>query len=156
MWLLFSKQPGNEHGKGHVPPKDANEAWHLVTIDVGRFFFENGIPINVVTSPSFSSMCRSLGDYGRGYKVPSCYHLSTWVFQKEVETTNTIVDGVKKTWKTTGVTIMSDGWTDIRGKSLLNFLVDNPEGTIFLKTIDASSMVKDADLIFHSIDDVVN
>ncbi|KAK3227108.1 hypothetical protein Dsin_006970 [Dipteronia sinensis] len=96
---------------------------------------------------------KSLGDYGQGYKVPSCYDLSTWVFQKEVETTNTI-DDVNKIWKTTGVTIMSDSWTDIRRRSLLNFLANNPKGTIFLKTIDASNMVKDADLIFHLIDDV--
>ncbi|TXG73392.1 hypothetical protein EZV62_001971 [Acer yangbiense] len=77
-----SYNKGNEHGKGHVPPKDAKEAWQLVTMDVGRFFFENGIPINVVTSASFSSMFRSLGDYGRGYKVPSSYDLSTWVVER--------------------------------------------------------------------------
>ncbi|KAK1571693.1 hypothetical protein Q3G72_021476 [Acer saccharum] len=103
-----SKGNDNEHGKGHLPPKDVKEASKLVTMDVGRFFFENGIPFNVASSPSFASMCRSLGDYGRGYKVPSPHDLSTWVLQKEVETTNTIVEEVKKTWKTTGVTIMSD------------------------------------------------
>ncbi|KAK2637874.1 hypothetical protein Ddye_025669 [Dipteronia dyeriana] len=125
-------------------------------MDVGRFFFMNGIHMNVVTSPSFSCMCRSLGDYGWAYRVPSCYDLSTWVLQKEVETINTVVDDVKKTWKTTGVTIMSDGLIDIRGRSLLNFLVNNPKGTvIFFKTIDASDMVKDVGLIFHLIDDVV-
>ncbi|KAK3188499.1 hypothetical protein Dsin_028060 [Dipteronia sinensis] len=47
---------------------------------------------------------------------------------------------------------MSDAWTNIRGRSLINFLVNNPKGTVFLKTIDASNMVKDADLIFHLID----
>ncbi|TXG56985.1 hypothetical protein EZV62_018298 [Acer yangbiense] len=56
----------NDHGKGHLPPKDAKEASKLVTLDVGRFIFENGIPFNVASSPLFVSMLRSVGDYGRG------------------------------------------------------------------------------------------
>ncbi|KAK1558477.1 hypothetical protein Q3G72_021009 [Acer saccharum] len=63
-----SKGNDNEHGKGHnvpLPLKDAKEASKLVTMDVGRFFFENGIPFNVAVSTSFASMCRSIGDYGQ-------------------------------------------------------------------------------------------
>ncbi|KAK2664976.1 hypothetical protein Ddye_003550 [Dipteronia dyeriana] len=115
-----SKGNDNEHGKGHnVPlsPTDAKEASKLVTLDVGRFFFESGIPFNVVVSSAFANMCKSLGDYGRGYKVPSPHDLSTWVLKKEVETTEKIVDDVKKTWKTTGVTLMLDGWIDTRGRN---------------------------------------
>ncbi|KAK0582738.1 hypothetical protein LWI29_029002 [Acer saccharum] len=81
-----SKGNDNEHGKGHnvpLPLKDAKEASKLVTMDVGRFFFENGIPFNVAVSTSFASMCRSIGDYGQGYKVPSPHDLSTWVLKKE-------------------------------------------------------------------------
>ncbi|TXG49006.1 hypothetical protein EZV62_024881 [Acer yangbiense] len=105
----FFPSQGNDHGKGHIPPKDAKEASKLVTLDVGRFFFENGIPFNVASSPSFVSMLRSVGDYGRGYKAPSPHDLSSWVLQTEVETTRKIVEDVRKTWKATGVTIMSDG-----------------------------------------------
>ncbi|TXG64208.1 hypothetical protein EZV62_011202 [Acer yangbiense] len=106
-----SKGNDNEHGKGHnvpLPLKDAKEASKLVTMDVGRFFFENGIPFNVAVSTSFASMCRSIGDYGQGYKVPSPHDLSTWVLKKEVETMEKIVDDVKKTCKTTGVTQIAE------------------------------------------------
>ncbi|KAK1555314.1 hypothetical protein Q3G72_024769 [Acer saccharum] len=151
----FFPSQGNDHGKGHLPLKDAKEASKLVTLDVGRFFFENGIPFNVASSPSFVSLLRSVGDYGRGYKAPSPHDLSSWVLQTEVETTRKIVEDVRKTWKATGVTIMSDGWTDIRGRSLLNFLVNNPKGTVFLKSTDASDAVKDTRLIFKLLDSVV-
>ncbi|KAK2637668.1 hypothetical protein Ddye_025463 [Dipteronia dyeriana] len=100
-------------------------------------------------------MCRSLGDYGRGYKALTPHDLSSWVLQVEMETTGMIVEDMKKTWKATRVTIMSDGWTDIRGRSLLNFLVNNPKGTMFLKSIDASDAVKDVELIFKLLDSVV-
>ncbi|TXG73490.1 hypothetical protein EZV62_002069 [Acer yangbiense] len=89
-------QDDHQHRDGHLLPKDAKEASKLVTMDVGRFFFENEIPFNVAASPSFATMCRSLGDYDRGYKVPSPYNLSTYALQKKVETTNKIVKDVKR------------------------------------------------------------
>ncbi|KAK2640937.1 hypothetical protein Ddye_022700 [Dipteronia dyeriana] len=59
-----------------------------------------------------------------------------------------IVEDVKKTWKATGMTIMSYSWAGIRGRILLSFLVNNPKGTLFLKSIDVSNVVKDNELIF--------
>ncbi|KAK2634564.1 hypothetical protein Ddye_029356 [Dipteronia dyeriana] len=53
------------------------------------------------------------------------------------------------------VTIMSDGWTDIRERSLLNFLVNNHIGTVFMKSIDAFDAVKDDELIFKLLDSVM-
>jgi hypothetical protein len=38
---------------------------------------------------------------------------------------------------------MSDGWTDKRGRHLINFLVSNLEGTYFLESVDASSELQD-------------
>ena len=50
---------------------------------------------------------------------------------------------------------MSDGWTDQRGRTIINFVVACPKGTMFLKSIDASPNVKDAHLIFTLLADVV-
>lgn len=119
------------------------------------FFFENGIPFNVASSPSFVNMCRAIGKFGRGFKPPTPHELSTWILKKEEETANEIVSEVKKTWAQTGVSILSDGWKDIRGRSLINFLVNNPYGTVFLKSVDASDAIKDANLLFKLLDDVV-
>ncbi|GJU91568.1 hypothetical protein Tco_1303991 [Tanacetum coccineum] len=44
---------------------------------------------------------------------------------------------------------------DGKGRSLINFLVDCPTGTIFLKSIDASKHVKDAQLIVKMINEVI-
>ena len=50
---------------------------------------------------------------------------------------------------------MSDGWTDGRSRTILNFLVACPKGTMFLESVDASDQVKDAQLLFHLLDEVV-
>ena len=47
---------------------------------------------------------------------------------------------------------MSDGWTDRKGRTLLNFLVHCPRGTFFLKSVDAFAHVKDVALLCDLLD----
>jgi len=61
----------------------------------------------------------------------------------------------KSSWLKTGCTIMSDGWTDQRNRTIIIFLIFCPQRTMFLKSIDASDKVKDADLLFQLINEVV-
>jgi hypothetical protein len=48
--------------------------------------------------------------------------------------------------------MMSNGWTNGKGRTLLNFLVHCPRGTMFIKSIDASMHVKDATLLCELMD----
>jgi hypothetical protein len=47
---------------------------------------------------------------------------------------------------------MSDGWIDGKGRTLLNFLVHCPKGTMFLKSVDASAHVKNVTLLCDLLD----
>ncbi|RDX71444.1 hypothetical protein CR513_49209, partial [Mucuna pruriens] len=58
-------------------------------------------------------------------------------------------------WRKTGCTIMIDGWTDKRRRMIINFLVNNPKGTIFLKSIDASTILKTVEKTFEMMDGIV-
>lgn len=136
-------------------PKTEKEARDEACLDIGRFFFENGLPFHVANSPSFISMVRAIGKYGRGLKPPTAYELSTWILDEEERRAKIVVDEVKKTWMQTGVSILSDGWKDIRGRHLINFLVNNPHGTVFLRSVDASDAIKDANMLFKLLDSVV-
>ncbi|XP_071726331.1 uncharacterized protein [Rutidosis leptorrhynchoides] len=149
----FVNEP-NDNGPEATSP-NAKEQRKQVCMDIGRFFFENGIPFNVATSPSFTNMLRSVGNFGRGFKPPSMHELRTWILDEEVKTTNAMVDDIKATWKKTGVSLLSDGWSDMRNRSLINFLVNNQYGTVFLKTVDASDCIKNAQKIFELLDEVV-
>ncbi|CAN1337606.1 hypothetical protein LINPERPRIM_LOCUS37668 [Linum perenne] len=54
-----------------------------------------------------------------------------------------------------GCTIMSYGWTDTRRRSICNFLVNSPKGTVFVESIDTSSFSKNAEKVFEMLDNVV-
>ena len=47
---------------------------------------------------------------------------------------------------------MSDGWTDRKERSLVNFFVNSSRWTMFMKSINASSMVKTGEKLFALLD----
>ncbi|CAN1238050.1 hypothetical protein LINGRAPRIM_LOCUS2027 [Linum grandiflorum] len=50
---------------------------------------------------------------------------------------------------------MADGWTDKRHRSLINFLVYCPAGTCFVRSIDASGIIKTAENLFSLFSEVI-
>jgi hypothetical protein len=48
--------------------------------------------------------------------------------------------------------VMLDSWTDGKEKSIINFLVNCPKGTMFTKFINAFAYVKDAQLLCELLD----
>ncbi|XP_028088338.1 uncharacterized protein LOC114288921 [Camellia sinensis] len=57
--------------------------------------------------------------------------------------------------KKTGCTIMSDGWSDRKRRSICNFLVNRPNGTIFLSSLDTSDISKAGEKVFEMLDEIV-
>ncbi|XP_028080590.1 uncharacterized protein LOC114282139 [Camellia sinensis] len=50
---------------------------------------------------------------------------------------------------------MGDGWADGRHRTLINFLVCCPRAITFVKSIDASDVVKDAPLFFKLFEEII-
>lgn len=86
---------------------------------------------------------------------PSGYELSSWIIKEEVETTNKILNKTKPTWKKIRVSLLSNGMSDIRSRSLINFLVNNQHDIGSLKTIDDPDFIKYAQKLFELLDDVI-
>lgn len=122
---------------------------------VGRFMFSRVLPFNTVNDPFWLAMVEGIAKYGVGFKPPSMHELRTWILREEVEDIDRYLLEHKQAWEKYGCSIMSDGWTDGKGRVLLNFLVNSPAGTFFLKSIDASGSVKNGSLMLKYLDDVV-
>lgn len=122
---------------------------------IARFFYNNAISFNVARSEEFNIMCDMISRHGNGFKPPSYYDIRVKLLNQEVKSTNDALEEHRREWKKTGCTIMTDGWTDRRRRTILNFLVNSPRGTVFLKSVDASNICKTAEKIFEMIDAVV-
>ncbi|KAL4374132.1 hypothetical protein AHAS_Ahas05G0151200 [Arachis hypogaea] len=100
-------------------------------------------------------MIDAIASMGAGYKGPSYPRVRGYLLSKLVEDVRKMIDGYREIWKQTGCTIMADGWTDCCRRTLINFLVYCPKGTVFLKSVDASNISKTAENLFKLFRDVV-
>ncbi|KAL6331914.1 hypothetical protein AAG906_020263 [Vitis piasezkii] len=119
------------------------EATWRADMAVGRFFYDACIPINAVNSFYFKPMLDAISTIGLGYKGPNYHQLRV----------NLLKDAKKEA--KVGCTIMGDGWTDNRQRTLINFLVYCSEGISFVKSVDVSNIVKDATNLFILFDEVI-
>ncbi|KAJ9541484.1 hypothetical protein OSB04_027990 [Centaurea solstitialis] len=69
----------------------------------------------------------------RGLDPPSYHEMKVTCLKKEVDYTKALLDKYKQEWKKTGCTLMSDGWTDRKHRSICNFLVNSPKGEELLR-----------------------
>ena len=136
----------------------SREEKHYVDMQWGLFFYECGVPFNAAAARQFQIAVEATTQFGSGYKPPTPYQLGEPLLKEAVKSTSTMREEHERAWKQYGCTLMSDGWSDRRGRHLINFLVNSPEGTYFLESVDASSEVHDAkmlaDLLEERIDDI--
>ncbi|KAJ8639871.1 hypothetical protein MRB53_016565 [Persea americana] len=131
------------------------EQKNAVEMAIGRWWFDANIPFNAAKSKFYQPMCDAITSIGPGFKMPSYHDLRTRILKNTVEEVNGFMDHYKSFWNKTGCSIMADGWTDGKQRTLINFLVYCPKGVIFLKSIDASGIRKNADALFSMFDEVV-
>ncbi|XP_059658800.1 uncharacterized protein LOC132305137 [Cornus florida] len=121
-----------------------------------RWMYDAGIAFNAVKYDSFAEVVEAIGQYGPGMKPPSYHEVRVPLLRKELDNTNALMNDHREEWSKFGCSIMTDGWTDKRGRTLLNFLVNSPRGTMFIESIDTSSFSKDGDKMFDLLNKFVN
>ncbi|KAL6335774.1 hypothetical protein AAG906_039537 [Vitis piasezkii] len=129
------------------------EAIWRVDMAVGRFFYDACILTNVVNSFYFKPMLDAISTICLGYKGPNYHQLRVNLLKDAKKEVQLLVDSYHAIWAKVGCTIMGDGWTDNRQITLINFLVYCPEGISFVKSVDASDIVKDATNLFLLFDE---
>ncbi|RVW90066.1 hypothetical protein CK203_035845 [Vitis vinifera] len=122
---------------------------------VGRFFYNACIPTNAVNSFYFKSMLDVISAIGPRYKGPNYHQLRVNLIKDVKKEVLLLVDSYHGIWAKVGCTIMGDGWTNNRQKTLINFLLYCPEGISFEKYIDVSDIVNDATNLFLLFDEVI-
>lgn len=122
---------------------------------IARFWYQAGLPFNLIQS-YFKDMVEAIGAYGKHLPVPSLHDIRGPLLSKELECTDSLVKPKKKEWSRHGCTIMLDGWTDHRQRTIINVLVGSLRGTIFVKSIDATCFVKTEKKLFKLLDSLVD
>ena len=96
-----------------------------------------------------------VSNFGPGFDAPTSHEYRTWMLKEEVNDVQSMMKEHQKAWKRYGCTIMSNGWSDGKSRCLINFLVNSPQGTWFLKSVDALASIKNGDLLYGYLDDLI-
>eukprot|EP01018_Ginkgo_biloba_P019677 Gb_31487 [translate_table: standard] len=122
---------------------------------VARCFYACNISFNVVHSPYWQDMVRTINDGPKGYKSPSFEKVRTILLTKKKSLVEQTIEPIRAFWRTIGVSIIFYGWTDARNMSLINLIVVSPKGSIFLNAVDCNGGLKDATFIANILIDAI-
>ncbi|GAV87386.1 LOW QUALITY PROTEIN: DUF659 domain-containing protein, partial [Cephalotus follicularis] len=122
---------------------------------VAHWVYDACIPFNALQSPYFQPAIDATVEIGRGFKWPSYHEIRVGLLKDCKKKCQLLVETYRSNWEKNGCTIMADGWTDNRQRTLINFLVYCPTRLTFIKSVDASDAVKDAPTLVNSFFEVV-
>eukprot|EP01018_Ginkgo_biloba_P031711 Gb_09714 [translate_table: standard] len=100
-------------------------------------------------------MVRATNDGSKGYKTPSFEKVRTTLLTKEKSLVEQSIKSIRPSWRTTGVSIVSDGWTDARNMPLINVITVCSKGSMFLNAVDCNGELKDATFIANILIDAI-
>ena len=129
----------------------------IVDQSVARAFNSAGIPFNVINNHSFKQALSEVAKFGPGYSPPSEFNLRAYLLEKEVSKVSAVVKTVvMNDLHTTGCAIVSDGWSNIKNKPIINEILVCTKGELFLDSTDTSGDKKTSKFIADKIIKQIN
>jgi hypothetical protein len=114
---------------------------------LARLFYANGLPFAIADSKYFKEAMSAVCHAGPNYKPPNREAISGNMLKSEVNNIDLKLAGYKQENTLTGVTLVSDGWTNVQNRPIINFLIVSGDGAMFVDATDTSGAVKDAKYI---------
>ncbi|XP_042469988.1 uncharacterized protein LOC122052508 [Zingiber officinale] len=152
LFITKKKTKGGKLRQTSINDACDNELRNRTVQKIARFMYQAAISFNATHLDSFKEMIETIGQYGPNLKPPSYHELRVPLLQKEIVYTNELLKENRDECEKYGCSIMFDGWTDRKQRALINFLVNSPKGTMFLKSVDASTHVKTGTLLYELLD----
>ncbi|CAN1819810.1 hypothetical protein LINPERHAP1_LOCUS28850 [Linum perenne] len=125
------------------------------TKSIARWFYLTGTSFNATREPEYYTMFELAARHGPGFKPPSYHEIRETLLKEELEEVEAKLSIFRNEWIKVGCSIMSDGWTDRKRRSICNFLVNSPKGTVFIEFLDTSHYSKNTQKVFEMLDEVV-
>ncbi|KAJ0913426.1 hypothetical protein HanRHA438_Chr06g0285451 [Helianthus annuus] len=153
MYAMFkpSLTSGKKGGNlvGSVEHNDTQKKLRLDAVqNFSRWMHDAGLSFNVVMYDSLGPAIEAIGRYGFGMKPPTYHEVRVPMLKLEMEHTKKLLRDNEVEKSTYGCSLMVDGWRDRKGRALINFLVNTPQGSMFVESVDASSYSHTGDIMF--------
>lgn len=107
---------------GTSSPEDSSE--REVKKSVGRFFYGSGHHSKDIEETFFLEMVSYFLGHGPIMtNISSLQELKVWILEDSLQNMQLYIEEMRKTWETTGCSILLDGWIGSSGRNLVTILV---------------------------------
>ncbi|KAG6491142.1 hypothetical protein ZIOFF_052474 [Zingiber officinale] len=125
--------------------------------EIARLFYTGGLSFNIARNPHYvRAFSLATQRTIPGYLPPGYNLLRTSLLQKEKAHIGKLLEPTKAAWKQKGVSICSDGWSDVQRRPLINIMAVCESGPMFLKAINCEGEYKDKAFISKLLINTIN
>ncbi|KAG8061553.1 hypothetical protein GUJ93_ZPchr0003g17125 [Zizania palustris] len=149
---VMALEPATTQGR-HFDPTSSNK--DQVYMAIGKFLYDAGVPLEAVNSVYFQPMLEAVASAGWRPEAFSYHDFRGCILKKSLEEVTAQLEFYKGSWTRTGCTLLADEWTTDKGRTLINLSVYCPEGTMFLKSVNATDIVVSPDALYELLKNAV-
>ncbi|CAN1801573.1 hypothetical protein LINPERHAP1_LOCUS23021 [Linum perenne] len=113
------------------------------------------VSFNSIDNDEFKQMCEAIGQFGPGLKPPTQYDLRETLLKSEYARTKSLLKDRDEEKMKNGCSLMTDAWTDMKRRSIMNIVTHCAEGTSFIKSKDTSDVSHTSEVIFNLVDNAI-
>ncbi|KAH7315864.1 hypothetical protein KP509_21G068500 [Ceratopteris richardii] len=112
----------------------------VADIEIERCILECNLSFNVVHTDAWKRMVKAIAQVGpcENWHGVDYNRLRGPMLVEEKERIEVLLSSIKLGWQVYGCSILSDGWSDMRRRHIINIMVSSCLGTYFLRAIDCS------------------
>ncbi|XP_062015024.1 uncharacterized protein LOC133731650 [Rosa rugosa] len=121
----------------------------------GKFFIYTNVPAYKAESHEYKNMIIGAQECPN-VPPPSSFQIMNKYLPMEHKEITEYINSQRKMWKTYGCTIMADGWSGPTRMQVINFMVYCKGKTVFLKSVNASSDIREHKYLAKLFKDVID
>jgi len=100
-------------------------------------------------------MVEAIGQFGPGFQPPTQYDLRGRLLEEEHARTKSLLQDREDEKIKHGCSIMTDAWTDMKRRSIMNLCTNTSEGTTFIKSKEMSDVSHTSEVIYELVDQAI-
>ncbi|CAN1797990.1 hypothetical protein LINPERHAP1_LOCUS21509 [Linum perenne] len=122
---------------------------------IARWVYTHVVSFNAIDNDEFKQMCEAIERFGPGLKPPTQYDLREPLLKSEYARTKSLLKDRDEEKIQNGCSLMTDAWTDMKRRSIMNIVTNCAEGTSFIKSRDTSDVSHTSEVIFDLVDGAI-
>jgi len=100
-------------------------------------------------------MVEAIGQFGPGFQPPTTHDLRGKLLEEELARTKSLLQDREDEKIKHGCSIMTDAWTDMKRRSIMNLFTNTSEGTTFIKSKEMSDVSHTSEVIHELVDKAI-